>query len=733
MPNDTLPEWEQVLSAKSDYLKSKVLRAMPRLPLQGSLDFTYRCNNNCRHCWLRIPPGSPEKRYELTLDEIKAIVDQARAMGCREWSISGGEHMLRPDFADIFDYVTRKATHYSLNTNGTLITPAIAQLLKRKGTKMIALYGATAEVYDDVTRHPGGFEAVMRGFAYLREVDAGFIVQLIPMRANWHQWDKMIELAQSLSPHWRVGAPWLYLSSSGSAAKNREIAAQRLSPRDVIELDKPDPAYGERMEELQGSKGAEEQGSTSAPLLPCSSASSDDRLFALCIAGRRDFHIDAYGMMSWCCFVKDPALRYDLRRGTFREAWEEFIPSCADKVRGGDEWRAHCGRCEKRADCRWCAVYAYLETGRYSAPIPYLCAVADEARKFKDEWQTRHRRYFRIAGITVRVESDLDFDAIKFKDEFAAFAVDGPGDDNVTLRHHFELPDLKGKDLGEELYRKAPWAISRQKNGAWIYRGISPNPDDPELHRVAVFNPDHTHGTIYSPPRDAERIRSDGWHSLSLFPTDQIWLAPLLADRHAVLLHSAAAIVNGQGLLFIGHADAGKSTTMMLLKNASRLPKFPKTSEVSVEILCDDRNVVRKWAPPSNSPRFAGGELPPLSATGEHPHPSPPPPMAREGEWRVHGTWSHGDVADVSSASAPLRAILFLQQADENAIIPLTDRKEIWRRLLATLIKPMVTAEWWQKELDVLQAIVDEIPCYTMRFDQSGAIVAELVRLADRS
>ena len=93
------------------------------------------------------------------------------------------------------------------------------------------------------------------------------------------------------------------------------------------------------------------------------------------------------------------------------------------------------------------------------------------------------------------------------------------------------------------------------------------------------------------------------------------------------------------------------------------------------------------------------------------------------------GTWSHGDVADVSSASAPLRAILFLQQADENAIIPLTNRKEIWRRLLATLIKPMVTAEWWQKEMDVLEQIVKEVRCYAMKFDRSGAIVSELVEL----
>jgi MoaA/NifB/PqqE/SkfB family radical SAM enzyme len=59
--------------------------------------------------------------------------------------------MLRPDFAEIFDYITSHCASYSLNTNGTLITPEIAELMKRKGNKMVALYGATAEVYDHIT------------------------------------------------------------------------------------------------------------------------------------------------------------------------------------------------------------------------------------------------------------------------------------------------------------------------------------------------------------------------------------------------------------------------------------------------------------------------------------------------------------------------------------------------------------------------------------------------------
>ncbi len=641
-----------------------------RLPLEGHLDLTYRCNNNCLHCWLRIPPTDPEQNRELSFDEIKRIVDEARALGTRRWSISGGEPMLRPDFAEIFDYITSKAVSYTINTNGTLITPELAQLLKRKGTKMVALYGATKETYDHVTRHPGGFEKVMQGFRYLKEAGAGFIVQLIPMKANWHEWDKMEELARSLSAHWRVGAPWLYLSSCQNSESNDEILRQRLDPRDVVELDKPDLSYEES--HAHG----------------CGYTEGDGRLFASCIAGRRDFHIDPYGGMTFCSFLKEPSMRYDLRKGTVREGWEEFIPSLANREFDSQEHKENCGSCDLRKDCRWCAVYGWLEHGRFSAPVEHLCDVARENRRFKDAWQVNHRRYFKIAGITIRVESDLPIDDTTFHSKFASFRVDGPGEDTVTIRHHFGMPDLKGQNLGTELYRKAPWAISRQ-NGSWIYLGISPQADDPSLHRVATFTADHTKARIYNDEVREESWRKGDLHSLTMFPSDQILVARLLADREGCYLHSAGAIINGAGILFVGHSEAGKSTTTNFLIEAG------EKGAMEVEILCDDRNIVRRH--------------------GDN--------------WQVYGTWSHGDVPLVSSADAPLRAICFIEQAQENTITHLTDRKEILRRLLACLIRPFLTAEWWEKTLDLLEPMAQQVPCYVMRFDKSGAIVTEIEKV----
>ena len=272
-----------------------VRKQLPRLPLDGNLDLTYRCNNRCRHCWLRMPPNAPQHREELSFAEVRRIVDEARQMGCQAWAISGGEPMLRPDFAEVFEYVTRKSVHYKLNTNGTLITPEIARLLTRRGNKMVALYGATAEVHDHVTRNPGSFEATMRGFAYLQKAGAGFAVQIVPMRANYHQYDEMLALARSLSPHYRVGAPWLWLSACRTEARNREIAHQRLDPAAVIALDEPIPS----IEVLDTSS----DGEIDHGVYPRGASWTDDRLFASCIAARRDFHIDPYWQIPFCCSI----------------------------------------------------------------------------------------------------------------------------------------------------------------------------------------------------------------------------------------------------------------------------------------------------------------------------------------------------------------------------------------------------------------------------------------------
>jgi hypothetical protein len=303
----------------------------------------------------------------------------------------------------------------------------------------------------------------------------------------------------------------------------------------------------------------------------------------------------------------------------------------------------------------------------------------------------QNSRYYRIADITIKVESDLPINNHTFNEELELFRVDGPGEDTVTIHHHFELPQLQSFDLGTEVYRKTPWAIYQTLNG-WLYLGILPDSFDEKLWTVAIFNQDHSSGNIYH--NGSETFLNGNLHSLTMFPTDQILVARLLADRQGCYLHSAGAILNGAGMLFVGHSDAGKSTISQMLIDVDAV-EAASQPPLKVEILCDDRNIVLH------------------SGKG----------------WCVYGSWSHGDIPNVSPASAPLRSVCFLEQADENTLIPMADRKEILRRLLACVITPFVTADWWHKTIDLLAIMPGEVPCYLMRFDKSGEIVKAFSKL----
>lgn len=95
----------------------------------------------------------------------------------------------------------------------------------------------------------------------------------------------------------------------------------------------------------------------------------------------------------------------------------------------------------------------------------------------------------------------------------------------------------------------------------------------------------------------------------------------------------------------------------------------------------------------------------------------------------MHGTWSHGESTKVSPASAPLQAICFLEKTCNNQLLYITNRREINGQLLACAIRPFVTKAWLQKTFDILEILAHEVPCFTLHFDRSGAIVHDLLRL----
>ncbi|HEX9187101.1 MAG TPA: hypothetical protein VGB87_08525, partial [Vicinamibacteria bacterium] len=48
-----------------------------RIPLQGTLETTFRCNLDCVHCYVNEPAASAEeKAREMSLERLKGLVDE---------------------------------------------------------------------------------------------------------------------------------------------------------------------------------------------------------------------------------------------------------------------------------------------------------------------------------------------------------------------------------------------------------------------------------------------------------------------------------------------------------------------------------------------------------------------------------------------------------------------------------------------------------------------------------
>ena len=374
-----------------------------RIPLVGQIDVTYRCNNSCVHCWRHRTNQNIER--QLSLSDIRRTVDEATSCGCRRWTISGGEPFLRHDISDIVGYMLGRSEKVAICTNATLFRQSrlrIADEYIKRLTFISTLYGDDATTHDHITREKGSFNAAIDGIGLMKSKGFFSVIRFVPMKSNIHHLSGMLKLGHKLSDHVSFGASWLHMSAIPSSPINRSISNQRLNPEDVVRIDDPNI--------LDNLRRAKMISPGNADCISC------DMLFKNCIENSSKFHIDPTGKMSFCEYITDPELRYDLRTGTFRDGWKRFIPSLVDKVKGGTQYQKECAYCPLRLECKWCPALSYLENGKYNAKIEYLCEIAKRTVAVKKEMFDRCKTH-NLYGIKALVlpQSFVSLKIIKSK------------------------------------------------------------------------------------------------------------------------------------------------------------------------------------------------------------------------------------------------------------------------------------------------------------------------------
>ena len=129
-------------------------------------NLTRTCNLKCLHCY----SDSEAKRYsgELNTQEAKAVIDDLSAFRIPAVLFSGGEPLIRDDIFELARYASEKGLRTVLSTNGTLITPAVAQKIKAAGFSYVGLsLDGIGEVHDFFRGVKGAFNHTLSAIRYL--------------------------------------------------------------------------------------------------------------------------------------------------------------------------------------------------------------------------------------------------------------------------------------------------------------------------------------------------------------------------------------------------------------------------------------------------------------------------------------------------------------------------------------------------------------------------------------
>lgn len=136
--------------------------ARPSAPYRMDLALTYRCINDCAHCY----NAGPRQRDELNTAQWKRVLDQLWAVGIPHIVFTGGEPTLRPDLPELIAHAEANGQITGINTNGRrLKNRAYLDELVAAGLDhaQITLESHLPEVHDQMVRRQGAWEETTAG------------------------------------------------------------------------------------------------------------------------------------------------------------------------------------------------------------------------------------------------------------------------------------------------------------------------------------------------------------------------------------------------------------------------------------------------------------------------------------------------------------------------------------------------------------------------------------------
>jgi radical SAM protein with 4Fe4S-binding SPASM domain len=141
--------------------------ARPSAPYRLDLALTYRCNNDCAHCYnQRVGESAIQRFSELDTEHWKLVLDKAWSLGIPHIIFTGGEPTLRADLPELIAHAESNGQITGLNTNARrLADERYVETLVKAGLDhvQVTLESHDEAIHDHMVRARGAFQQTVKG------------------------------------------------------------------------------------------------------------------------------------------------------------------------------------------------------------------------------------------------------------------------------------------------------------------------------------------------------------------------------------------------------------------------------------------------------------------------------------------------------------------------------------------------------------------------------------------
>jgi radical SAM protein with 4Fe4S-binding SPASM domain len=200
----------------------------PSAPYRMDLAITYRCNNDCAHCY-----NARERTFpELSTQQWRSILDQLWEIGIPHIVFTGGEPTLRDDLPELVAHAQKNGQITGINTNGRrLHDPGFLRRLIEAGLDhvQITVESHLPEIHDRMVNMKGAWEQTVRGLTNILKTS------LYVMTNTTLLVDNSPYLAETLDYLGQTGVPTVGLNALIFSGRGSSVG-KGLAEQDLIGL-----------------------------------------------------------------------------------------------------------------------------------------------------------------------------------------------------------------------------------------------------------------------------------------------------------------------------------------------------------------------------------------------------------------------------------------------------------------------------------------------------------------